>query len=170
MVRGGGGGDRVRRREGFGTVDEPGVLRRVGVIFLGERPHLGDAARGYGVPADGIVPGRVRADASVVGGCVGSREVAALAGAASQARDLRRVDDDVIGVCRGVGVGSGWERAVLWERAVGRSLALEYVEVILLALQERGVAVDLLACDETEGGGRSGSSGSAHCPRIFLRI
>ena len=83
MVRGGGGGDRVRRREGFGTVDEPGVLRRVGVIFLGERPHLGDAARGYGVPADGIVPGRVRADASVVGGCVGSREVAALAGAAS---------------------------------------------------------------------------------------
>ena len=90
--------------------------------------------------------------------------------AAAEAGDLRRVDDDVIGVCRGVGVGSGWERAVLWERAVGRSLALEYVEVILLALQKRGVAVDLLACDETEGGGRSGSSGGAHCPRIFLRI
>ena len=71
--------------------------------------------------------------------------------AAAEAGDLRRVDDDVIGLLRGVGVRAGGHRALLWNGAVRGSLALEDVQRVLLALKIRGVAVDLLACVDGRG-------------------
>ena len=74
--------------------------------------------------------------------------------AAAEAGDLRRVDDDVIGLLRRVGVRAGGHRALLWNGAVRGSLALEDVQRVLLALKIRGVAVDLLACVDGRGGER----------------
>ena len=74
--------------------------------------------------------------------------------AAAEAGDLRRVDDDVIGILGRVGVRAGGRRARLWNGAVRGSLALEDVQRVLLALKIRGVAVDLLACVDGRGGER----------------